>query len=251
MVFEISLCKLFLKSCSWEHEQPETMLGNMFVGTWQPIAWNLPREFVLGTRTCSWEPVLRTLACEPVLAKLACKPVLGEPCLGTCSCKPCLGTCSQEPCRYPARKPVLGTLAWELEALFLEPLLVNLFLRTLLGNLFLRTLLGNLVLRTLLGNLETCSQEHCLETPCLRTYSWKPFLQPFLGNLFLGTLLGNLFLAWEFCLATVSGTLAWQLFLEPLLGNLAWEPVLGNLAWESFPVTLLANLNPENVIDCD
>ena len=33
MVFEISLCKLFLKSCSWEHEQPETMLGNMFVGT--------------------------------------------------------------------------------------------------------------------------------------------------------------------------------------------------------------------------
>ena len=26
MFFEISLCKLFLESCSWEHEQPETML---------------------------------------------------------------------------------------------------------------------------------------------------------------------------------------------------------------------------------
>ena len=33
MFFEISLCKLFLESCSWEHEQPETMLGNLFVGT--------------------------------------------------------------------------------------------------------------------------------------------------------------------------------------------------------------------------
>ena len=33
MFFEISLCKLFLESCSWEHEQPETMLGNVFVGT--------------------------------------------------------------------------------------------------------------------------------------------------------------------------------------------------------------------------
>ena len=33
MFFEISLCKLFLKSCSWEHEQPEIMLRNMFVGT--------------------------------------------------------------------------------------------------------------------------------------------------------------------------------------------------------------------------
>ena len=33
MCFEISLCKLFLESCSWEHEQPETMLGNVFVGT--------------------------------------------------------------------------------------------------------------------------------------------------------------------------------------------------------------------------
>ena len=130
-----------LGTCSWEP-------------CWQPIAWNLPREFVLGTRTCSWEPVLRTLACEPVLAKLACKPVLGEPCLGTCSCKPCLGTCSQGPCRYPARKPVLGTLAWELEALFLEPLLVNLFLRTLLGNL---GNVGNLGLGTL-GTLGTLGE---------------------------------------------------------------------------------------------
>ena len=129
-----------LGTCSWEP-------------CWQPIAWNLPREFVLGTRTCSWEPVLRTLACEPVLAKLACKPVLGEPCLGTCSCKPCLGTCSQGPCRYPARKPVLGTLAWELEALFLEPLLVNLFLRTLLGNLGNVGNLGNLGKPGNLGNL--------------------------------------------------------------------------------------------------
>ena len=33
MFFEISLCKLLLESCSWEHEQPETMLGNVFVGT--------------------------------------------------------------------------------------------------------------------------------------------------------------------------------------------------------------------------
>ena len=33
MFFEISLCKLFLESCSCEHEQPETMLGNVFVGT--------------------------------------------------------------------------------------------------------------------------------------------------------------------------------------------------------------------------
>ena len=33
MFFEISLCKLFLESCSWEHEQLETMLGNVFVGT--------------------------------------------------------------------------------------------------------------------------------------------------------------------------------------------------------------------------
>ena len=45
-------------SCSWEP-------------CWQPIARNHPRKFVLGTRTCSWEPVLRTLAWEPVLAKLA------------------------------------------------------------------------------------------------------------------------------------------------------------------------------------
>ena len=33
MFFKILLCKLFLESCSWEHEQPETMLGNVFVGT--------------------------------------------------------------------------------------------------------------------------------------------------------------------------------------------------------------------------
>ena len=33
MFFEILLCKLLLESCSWEHEQPETMLGNVFVGT--------------------------------------------------------------------------------------------------------------------------------------------------------------------------------------------------------------------------
>ena len=217
-----------LGTCSWEP-------------CWQPIAWNLPREFVLGTRTCSWEPVLRTLACEPVLAKLACKPALGEPCLGTCSWKPCLGTCSQGPCRYPARKPVLGTLACELEALFLEPLLVNLFLRTLLGNLFLRTLLGNLVLRTLLGNLfpgtlpgNPLLANLFLET-FFATFSWKPVP----GNLAwgpvpgLGTLLGNCF--WKPCLATVSGTLA-------------WEPCLGTCSWESFLVTLLANLNPENLI---
>ena len=152
-----------LGTCSWEP-------------CWQPIAWNLPREFVLGTRTCSWEPVLRTLACEPVLAKLACKPVLGEPCLGTCSWKPCLGTCSQGPCRYPARKPVLGTLAWELEALFLEPLLVNLFLRTLLGNL------GNV------GNLGNLGNPGNLGEP------WEPW-----GNGFWSCsgLLRNLYYGWR------------------------------------------------------
>ena len=199
-----------LGTCSWEP-------------CWQPIAWNLPIEFVLGTRTCSWEPVLRTLACEPVLAKLACKPVLGEPCFGTCSWKPCLGTCSQGPCRYPARKPVLGTLAWELEALFLEPLLVNLFLRTLLGNLFLRTLLGNLVLRTLLGNLfpgtlpgNPLLANLFLET-FFATFSWKPVP----GNLAwepvpgLGTLLGNF---WNPCLGTLPG----NLFLGTWLGNRSW-----------------------------
>ena len=124
-----------LGTCSWEP-------------CWQPIARNLPREFVLGTRTCSCKACLQTCPWEP--------------CLGTCSWKPCLGTCSQGPCLvqpgYSARKPVLGTLASELEALFLEPLLVNLFLRTLLENLFLEILLGNLFLRalflhgTLLGN---------------------------------------------------------------------------------------------------
>ena len=56
----MSNLKPCLWTCSWEP-------------CWQPIARNLPKEFVLGTRTCSWEPVLRTLAWEPVLAKLACK----------------------------------------------------------------------------------------------------------------------------------------------------------------------------------
>ena len=85
----------------------QVVLGKLFLGTWatwnpclgtcswepcwQPIARNLPREFVLETRTCSWEPVLRTLAWEPVLAKLACKPVLGNLAWG----------------------PVCGNLAWE------------------------------------------------------------------------------------------------------------------------------------------
>ena len=89
--------KFRFASCSWK-----AVPGNMSnlkpcLGTcswepcWQPIARNLPREFVLETRTCSWEPVLRTLAWEPVLAKLACKPVLGNLAWG----------------------PVCGNLAWE------------------------------------------------------------------------------------------------------------------------------------------
>ena len=82
-----------LGTCSWEP-------------CWQPIVRNLPKEFVLGTWTSSWEPVLRILAWEPVLANLACKPVLGN-------------------------------LAW-------GPVRENLFLGTLLANLFLETLLGNL-----------------------------------------------------------------------------------------------------------
>ena len=92
MFFEISLCKLFLESCSCEHEQPETMLGNVFVGTvlatycsepsWRICSWNL-NQF-LGT--CS-----------------------SNPCLRTCSCEACLQTCPWAPCLGPAR----GNLAWE------------------------------------------------------------------------------------------------------------------------------------------
>ena len=177
----MSNLKPSLGTCSWEP-------------CWQPIARNLPREFVLGTRTSSWEPVLRTLAWEPVLAKLACKPVLGNLAWG----------------------PVRGNLAWELGALFMEPLLVNLFLRTLPGNPVLRTLLGNLFPGTLPGNPLACE-------PILGNL--LTFLQPFLGNLFLGTLLGNLFLG------TLLGncTCSW----EPGLGILACEPVPGKFDWKS------------------
>ena len=182
---------------------------------WQPIARNLPREFVLGTRTCSWEPVLRTLAWEPVLAKLALGTLLGDlfprtllgnlatlqgnlvlepllgnlghcswnPCLWTCSCKPCLGTWSCEPC------------------------------------------------------LETCSQEPCLEALCLRTYSWGPFLQPFLGKPCLGTC------SWEPGLGIVPG---WESFLVTLLANLFLENLIGNLVLgvaEDPKLTLLLGKN--------
>ena len=92
MLVEISLCKLFLESCSWEHEQPGAMLGNVFVGTvlatycsepsWRICSWNL-NQF-LGT--CS-----------------------SNPCLRTCSCEACLQTCPWAPCLGPVR----GNLAWE------------------------------------------------------------------------------------------------------------------------------------------
>ena len=82
MLVEISLCKLFLESCSWELEQPGTMLGNVFVGTvlatycsepsWRICSWNL-NQF-LGT--CSQGPCLVTLL----------------PCKQTCSWNSCLGT---------------------------------------------------------------------------------------------------------------------------------------------------------------
>ena len=164
MLVEISLCKLFLESCSWEHEQPGTMLGNVFVGTVLATYCSEP-----SWRICSWN-----------LNQF----------LGTCSSNPCLRTCSCEAC---LKKPVLGHLAWDL---FVETLLGNLFPRTLLGNLrHCSWNLGNLF-------LGTCSWEPCLATvsgtlawePVLGNLTWKSFLVTLLANLFLVNLTGNLVL---------------------------------------------------------
>ena len=101
MFFEISLCKLFLESCSWEHEQPETMLGNVFVGT-VLATYNLLLGTILEICSCNPNLFLGTCSSNPCLGTCSCEACLQtcpwEPCLGTCSWKPCLGTCSQGPC---------------------------------------------------------------------------------------------------------------------------------------------------------
>ena len=92
MLVEISLCKLFLESCSWEHEQPGTMLGNVFVGT--VLATYCPEP---SWRICSWNLNQFLGTCS------------SNPCLRTCSCEACLQTCPWAPCLGPVR----GNLAWE------------------------------------------------------------------------------------------------------------------------------------------
>ena len=67
LFFEILLCKLFLESCSWEHEQP--VLGNF---AWEPVRWTILATLLWNL---SWQPCLSTY--------------YSKPCWRNCDWKPC------------------------------------------------------------------------------------------------------------------------------------------------------------------